>query len=71
MTGNWMYGWEATPSSSGNPPKRSHPIDIREEIDKTMARIAVRDGVYRPSYRQTTDDETWLNNIGITGMGAL
>lgn len=63
---DWMYGWSAS-SSSGDPPPRPRRIDVRDEIDKTMARIAVRDQMYRPEYRQTEADERWLNQLGITG----
>ena len=66
----WQYGWEASSTGdSGDPPKRTHPIDVQAEINKTMARINVRDQMAPLlRYRQTTEDEAWLNQIGITGI---
>lgn len=69
--GGWYWGWEATGSDlPGDPPKRSRPVDVDAEVRAILARIAVRDQMAALlRYRQTIDDERWLNDIGITGEG--
>ena len=65
MTTPWVYGWESSSTDDVPPPKRSEDTDVAKRLE----RWAIRDRLApEPRYRQTTGDEEWLNEIGISGM---
>lgn len=71
MSADWRWGWEASSTGDdlpGDPPKRSRPIDVTAEVARLLAAQEIRDRLApQPRYRQTTEDEAWLNKLGITG----